>query len=131
MKWKKTRGWRRSIPRIATREQFAAAIAALPGAQARLNRIDPVEDPSYWLWKLLLHLLHEAVEQSNWDRLGRIVSIYAGVYRVGPRSEMFNSMYVSFEEDIKLPTDCEKLRDFWRPFPRELAQDLKATLGVR
>ena len=85
MKWKKTRSWRPVVPPIATREQSVEAIAALPGAQARLDRIDFTEDSNYWLWTLLLDLLHNAVEQSKWDQLTKIIHICAGVSQVGER----------------------------------------------
>lgn len=125
MKRKKVRSWRPVIAPIATREQFVAAIAPLPGAQARLNRIDWAEDPNYWLWELLLNLLHEAVEKSNWDLLTKVIHIYAGVSRVGERGQMYHLMTEAFEEHIRPPEDREKLRHFWRPFPRELADYLK------
>ncbi len=125
MKWKKTRSWRPVVPPIATREQSVEAIAALPGAQARLDRIDFTEDSNYWLWTLLLDLLHNAVEQSKWDQLTKIIHICAGVSQVGERGQMYHLMSEAFEEHIRIPKDPEILRHFWRPFPRELAEHLK------
>lgn len=126
MKWKMIRSCRPNISPIATRKEFFAKLMEFPNVESRLNRIDlDVEGCEYGLWHLLLDLLHEAIERSDWDRLTKIVRIYAGVHRVGQRSEMFEAMYVAFEEDIKLPKDREKLRHFWRPFPRELADYLK------
>ena len=61
----------------------------------------------------------------------RLLSIYDSVILAGERGEMFESSYVAFLEDIRLPTDRGQLREFWQQAPKIFAKEIRHDRGLR
>jgi hypothetical protein len=70
------------------------------------------------------------VAQKN-GRLRKLLSIYDAVMLAGKRSEMFESSYVAFLEDIRLPKEREQLREFWQHAPKIFAKEIKHDRELR
>ena len=108
--------------RITTRAAFADAIRAVPFAAARVRRdarlFEPLSADS--LWHLLIALVNEAIERSDWPALRSLPDLYDAVDRSGTRGEMYEASYVAFLEDLRLPSN------FHRGHPAGPGPSLKA-----
>jgi hypothetical protein len=94
--------------RIKTRRDFLEALRRIPaGREANLDMYD-IDDPDregaeYGLWHALLRLIHERIDARDWEGFRTLAEIFDGVERVGKRSEMWETNWVAFIEDLCLP----------------------------
>ena len=115
--------------RIRTREEFRAALEAIPAAAELLGREEPQLN-EYRLWFVLRDAVNGAVEQRDWETLGRLLELYEGVARVGRKSEMHEASYVAFLEDVRLPKDPADLRRFWLHSPPAFEAAIRRDRGL-
>jgi hypothetical protein len=124
---------------IHSQLEFRDAMSAIPFARKwmeplqRLNLLQEIGQPTapYGLWHELLDCVREAMDASDWPALRSLLAIYDAVERAGERSEMYESSYVAFLEDLPLPKDPAQLREFWRHCPPLLMAELKRDRGIR
>ena len=121
--------------RIKTRRDFLEALRRTPaGREANLDMYD-IDDPNregaeYGLWHALLRLIHGRIDARDWEGFRTLAEIFDGVERVGKRSEMWETNWVAFIEDLCLPETPKDRREFWRHAPPAFTGAVRRDRGI-
>ena len=85
---------------------------------------------AYGLWHELLAIVNELMLAGRYSQLRPLLAIYDAVERTGVKGEMWETSYVAFLEDLKLPGEQASLRQFWMNCPPRLEAALKQDRAI-